>query len=499
MAENNSLMDPQQLKALVEVGQAINSISQKEPLLQKVLDIATEAIQAERGFLLLRNDSTHEMRIVVARNISEHQAADILRPSSSVVNQVLDSNVGVWSVKPLEDFGGSQSVMNMKLTAVACVPLVLKGTPIGAIYLDSTINRQQFNNTTLNFLQAFANQAAIAIENANFIEELQLEKNWLQSELERTYAFREIIGASPKMQAVFDIMRKILNSDISVLLEGESGTGKELVARAIHYNSHRKDKSFVAQFCGNLSENLLESELFGHKKGSFTGAINDKRGLFEVADGGTFFLDEIADISPVIQAKLLRVLQEGTFRRVGDTEYRKVDVRIISATNKNLKVEVKKSNFREDLFYRLNVITITMPPLRERRSDIPLLVQHFLRKIADKSGQKVKRLAPEAIRALTNYNWPGNVRELENTIERAVVLSGEESITLKELIIPESDGDGLKSKTLKEQEKEIVIKVLDECEGNKTKTAEVLGVSLRWLHYKLNEWQVVKPVRSIQE
>jgi len=158
----------------------------------------------------------------------------------------------------------------------------------------------------------------------------------------------------------FDIMRKILNSDISVLLEGESGTGKELVARAIHYNSHRKDKSFVAQFCGNLSENLLESELFGHKKGSFTGAINDKRGLFEVADGGTFFLDEIADISPVIQAKLLRVLQEGTFRRVGDTEYRKVDVRIISATNKNLKVEVKKSNFREDLFYRLNVITITM-------------------------------------------------------------------------------------------------------------------------------------------
>jgi Nif-specific regulatory protein len=498
MSENNSFMDPQQLRALVEVGQAINSISQKDPLLQKVMDIATEAIQAERGFLLLSDDSAHSMRVVVARNISEHQAADILRPSSSVVNQVLESNTPVWSVKPQEDFGGSQSVQNMKLTAVACVPLILKGKPIGAIYLDSAINRQQFNDTTLNFLQAFANQAAIAIENANFIEELQLERNWLQSELERTYAFREIIGASPKMQAVFDIMRKILNSDISLLLEGESGTGKEMVARAIHYNSHRKDKSFVAQFCGNLSENLLESELFGHKKGSFTGAINDKRGLFEVADGGTFFLDEIADISPVIQAKLLRVLQEGTFRRVGDTDYRKVDVRIISASNKNLKAEVKKGLFREDLFYRLNVITITMPPLRERRSDIPLLVHHFLHKISEKSGQRLRRIVPETMRALTNYNWPGNVRELENTIERAVVLAGDEQITLKELIIPESDGEGLKAKSLKEQEREIVLKTLEECEGNKTKTAEVLGVSLRWLHYKLNEWQVVKTVRSMQ-
>lgn len=499
MAENNASMDPQQLNALVEVGQVVNSISQKEPLLQKVMDIAIEAIKAERGFLLLRNGSTREMRVEMARNISEHQAADILRPSSSVITQCLESNSGIWSVKPLDDFSGSQSVLDMKLTAVACVPLILKGTPIGAIYLDSAVNRQQFNDTTLNFLQAFANQAAIAIENANFIDELQQEKSWLQSELERTFAFKEIIGASPKMQAVFDIMRKILNSDISVLLEGESGTGKELVARAIHYGSHRKDKSFVAQFCGNLSENLLESELFGHKKGSFTGAINDKRGLFEVADGGTFFLDEIADISPVIQAKLLRVLQEGTFRRVGDTEYRKVDVRIISATNKNLKGEVKKANFREDLFYRLNVITITMPPLRERRSDIPLLVHHFLRRISEKTSQKPKRITPDAMRALTNYNWPGNVRELENTIERAVVLAGDEPISLKELIIPDTEGEGLKAKSLKEQEKEIVLKTLDECEGNKTKTAEVLGVSLRWLHYKLNEWQIVKPIRSIQE
>ncbi len=498
MLENHPHLEPEQLKALLEIGQAINSISQKQPLLEKVMDIATEAINAERGFLVLREEVDGEWRLQVAKNISEGQAQQIAKPSSSVINQVFQNNNHVLLHNAQEDprFSGSESIIMQRLTAIACVPLIQKGSTIGAIYLDSTLNRQLFNDSTLEFLQAFANQAAMAIENASLIEDLQLEKRQLQSELERTYGFKEIIGTSPKMQGVFEVMRKILNSDISALLEGESGTGKELVARAIHYNSHRKERPFVAQFCGNLSENLLESELFGHKKGSFTGAINDKRGLFEIADGGTFFLDEIADISPVIQAKLLRVLQEGTFRRVGDTDYRNVDVRIVSATNKNLKAEVKKGNFREDLFYRLNVITITMPPLRERRSDIPLLVQHFLRKISDKSGQKSKRITPECMRALVNYDWPGNVRELENTIERAVVLAGDNPISLNELVLPEGETEGLKPKTLKELEKEIVLKTLEECEGNKTKTAEVLGVSLRWLHYKLNEWQVVRSERS---
>ncbi len=497
----NAIMTPEQLHALLEVGQVINSIAQKDPLLEKVMDIALEAIKAERGFLVLRSEPAGGMQVVVARNLNIGQADEIAKPSSSVVNQVFQQSKYLLISNPKIDprFSDANSIIIQKITAIACVPLVLKGRTIGVIYLDSTLNRQEFTEDTISFLQAFANQAAIAIENARLIEELQSENQQLQSELERTYGFTEIIGNSPKMQAVFEIMRKILNSDISVLLEGESGTGKELVARAIHYNSHRKDRPFMAQFCGNLSENLLESELFGHKKGSFTGAISDKRGLFEVADGGTFFLDEIADISPVIQAKLLRVLQEGTFRRVGDTEYRKVDVRIISATNKTLKGEVKKGNFREDLFYRLNVITIIMPPLRERRGDIPILVNHFLKKIGDKTGQRQKRINSEALRALTNYDWPGNVRELENTIERAVVLAGEEPISIQELIIPEMDGEGLKPRLLKEQEREIVLKTLEECEGNKTKTSEVLGVSLRWLHYKLNEWQVAKSGKSPKE
>jgi Nif-specific regulatory protein len=277
-------------------------------------------------------------------------------------------------------------------------------------------------------------------------------------------------------------------------LEGESGTGKELVAKALHYNGPRRSKPFVAQFCGNLSESLLESELFGHRKGSFTGAIRDKKGMFEVADGGTFFLDEIADIPPLIQAKLLRVLQDGEMRRVGDTETRHVDVRIISATNRSLAKQVEGGLFREDLFYRLNVITIKMPPLRDRKGDIQILVQHFLDKFAARTGIPPKKITQAAMKALENYAWPGNVRELENTLERAVVLSQERPITLESLIIPKARELAGGRKTLKEHEKEVVMRTLEESGGNKTKTAEALDVSLRWLHYKLAEWREVTTV-----
>jgi Nif-specific regulatory protein len=246
----------------------------------------------------------------------------------------------------------------------------------------------------------------------------------------------------------------------------------------------------VAQFCGNLAESLLESELFGHKRGSFTGAISDKKGLFEYADNGTFFLDEIGEISPQIQMKLLRVLQDGEIRRVGDTEARKVDVRIISATNRDLQEDVRKGTFREDLFYRLNVIQIKMPPLRERHGDLPLLVHHFLKKFSKKRDEKPKRISREAMRELERYHWPGNVRELENCIERAIVLSVSDEIQPEDLLIPQSATVEQTRKTLKEVEREAVLKVLEEESGNKTRTAEILGVSLRWLHYKLNEWNV---------
>jgi len=304
------------------------------------------------------------------------------------------------------------------------------------------------------------------------------------------HRFSEIIGKSPALRRVFEVMERVLESHASVLIEGESGTGKELVARAIHYNGPRSEQPFVALFCGSLPETLLESELFGHKKGAFTGALTDKRGLFEVADGGTFFLDEIGDLTPTMQAKLLRVLQEGEIKRVGDTHIRRVNVRILSATNKVLKEEVKAGRFREDLYYRLNVISVTMPPLRERKEDIPLLAHHFLDRFARENGRPLKGFSEKAMEQLRRHDWPGNVRELENAIERAAVLARGELITERELPFANAPAetvweDGL---SLAEHEKRIVMNVLRAHEGHITQTAEKLGVSRRWLHYRLKEW-----------
>lgn len=490
MEDYNLTTINEHFKALARVNQVINSIKESEPLLSKIMDIAIEAVGAERGFLVLTDNGGFEIK--AARNISQETISDITQVSTSIIRNAISENQPILTHDAQEDprFSGSESVIFQQINSAACVPLTLNDKPLGAIYLDSRVDREKFNQETLVFLMAFANYAAMAIENVIEFEKLKEENILLQKEVRRLYAFEEIIGKSPKMQDIFNIMSRIMNSDISVLLEGESGTGKELVARALHYNSHRREKPFVAQFCGNLAESLLESELFGHKKGSFTGAINDKKGLFEYADGGTFFLDEISEISPQIQAKLLRVLQNGEIRRVGETESIRVNVRIISATNRDLHEEVKKGNFREDLYYRLNVIQINMPALRERHGDISLLTKHFLKKFAKKSGDTQKRLCREALKVLEIYHWPGNVRELENCLERAIVLSSGMEITVEDLFIPKTKDEEKGRRTLKEIEKDIVLKTLEEETGNKTRTAEVLGVSLRWLHYKLNEWDI---------
>ncbi len=457
-------------------------------LLNTILGLAVEMMNADRGVIILNEDG--KLNIMASKNFPPNQTPSIKDLSQSVIEKVLANGAPVLTHDAQTDprFDQAASVILHQITSIICVPLWINDSVIGAIYLDSRANRQRFTDDNLNFINIFARMAAIAVDYARSYSELYKEKQRLQSELHLSWTFDEIIGKSPKMIEVYKLMRRVINSDISVLLEGESGTGKELVARALHYNGPRRDKPFIAQFCGNLSENLLESELFGHKKGSFTGAISDKKGLFEIANGGTFFLDEIADISPSIQAKLLRVLQEGEIRRVGDTESRKVDVRIISATNKSLKNEVDTGKFREDLFYRLNVITILLPPLRERLGDIPLLAQHFLKKYAGKNKIQLKKITPKAMQALSNYHWPGNVRELENTIERSLILSEGDTISVDDLFIPDAENLSQKPKTLKDYEREIVLKTLDDSGGNKTKTAEILGVSLRWLHYKLNEW-----------
>jgi two-component system response regulator AtoC len=315
------------------------------------------------------------------------------------------------------------------------------------------------------------------------------ENRFYRQELLDKYQFKNVIGRTPQMFEVYKTIAKVADTKSTVLLYGERGTGKELVARSIHYNSHRNESPFIPVDCASLVETLMESELFGHVRGAFTGAISTKRGLFEEADGGTLFLDEVSNLSLSMQTKLLRFLQEHEIKRVGETESIKVDVRVITATNQPLEPLVKNGKFREDLFDRLNVVSINLPPLREKREDIPLLATHFLRKFAEENRKNISHISPEALEILTHYSWPGNVRELEHTIERAVILSIHPIILLEDLprkMFEEIKGTEFplpeKPLSLKELEKKYVLKVLEETKGNKKKAAEILGIDRTTLY-----------------
>ncbi|MBU0678572.1 MAG: sigma-54 dependent transcriptional regulator, partial [Verrucomicrobia bacterium] len=321
------------------------------------------------------------------------------------------------------------------------------------------------------------------------------ENRQLHEQLDAKYGMERILGQSIEMHEVFDTIRQVAPSRATVLVEGESGTGKELVAKAIHRLSPRVNGRFVAVHCAALSETLLESELFGHEKGAFTDAAERKAGRFELADGGTLFLDEIGEISPSIQVKILRVLEERKFERVGGEESIEVDVRIIAATNRDLKRMVDEGEFREDLFYRLNVVALRIPPLRERTGDVPLLIQHFVRQFSEENGKHIEGLTPDAISILCSHTWPGNVRELRNVLERMVVLSKGGRLTVKDIpaVVREEGvsrgGRGPSADmSLEEAEKVMIIKALKANNGNRTKAAEQLGVSRRTLHRKLNEY-----------
>lgn len=479
--------------ALSEIALTINSIQEPGDLLETVLEIAMERLNAERGFILLRSDEDpkgYEVRS--SRNFTEEQLDDLVL-STSVIREVLQNGEPELVYKALEDerYREAESIVLQQIQSIACVPLCKKDKQVGAIYLDSLSRRSQFTGKSLPFLKAFANQAAVAIENAELYQTLREDNRHLRQEIQRIHGFDEIIGQSARMQEVFDMVSRVTDSDASVLIEGESGTGKELVARAIHYNGHRKDAPFVAVFCGSLPDDLLESELFGHVKGAFTGAISDKKGLFEEADTGTIFLDEVGDLSPRMQTVLLRALQEGEIKRVGENKIREVDVRVLSATNKSLKELIEEGEFREDLYYRLNTIKVGMPPLRHRRGDIPLLANHFLDKFATDRRDYIKGFEPEAMQALKKYTWPGNVRELEKTIERAVVLAQGDLITTEDLRLPDQeDVDPFEPGIpLKEVERRVIQRTLEDCDGNISQTARVLEVSRRSLHYKLKEWE----------
>lgn len=343
----------------------------------------------------------------------------------------------------------------------------------------------------------------LIIRNALEKKNLEKENLLLKQVVQERYHFGNIVGQSPKMLELYRLLEKVAPTKTNILITGESGTGKELVAKAIHYNSPRKDKPFVTLNCGAIPESLIESELFGHMKGAFTDAVTTKKGLFEVADEGTIFLDEISELPLMMQVKLLRVIQDKEFKRVGGTEDIRVDVRIISATNKDLEEAVREKRFREDLFYRLNVIQIKLPPLRERKEDIPLLADHFLKKYCEELGKSITRISPEALQFLMNYDFPGNVRELQNIIERAVALETGSQLSLENLSsylenqLPAKKGafdidlpeEGIDlEKVVADLEKMLLLKALDRAKGVKKKAAELLRINFRSMRYRLDKY-----------
>jgi DNA-binding NtrC family response regulator len=338
-------------------------------------------------------------------------------------------------------------------------------------------------------------EVSIVVKKAIEKKSLMLENIYLRQELQEKYGFHNIVGKSKKMQEIYRIIAKVAMTDSTVLITGQSGTGKELIARAIHFNSPRREKQFVPVDCAVLSENLLESELFGHVRGSFTGAVTTKPGLFEVADGGTVFLDEVGNISLSIQAKLLRVLQEREFTPVGGTKAKKVDIRLIAATNKDLEKMIKEEVFREDLYYRLNIVPLYLPALKERQEDIPLLAVHFLKKYAEEMGKAIKGFTPEAMERLMRYPWPGNVRELENVVERTVVMIDDEMVRVEHLILPGQQEKEIlenqipmtseelkeikkqvREKAVEEIERAFILSALERHQWNVTRAAEEVGM-----------------------
>ncbi|AHZ84065.1 sigma-54 dependent transcriptional regulator [Bdellovibrio bacteriovorus] len=349
-------------------------------------------------------------------------------------------------------------------------------------------------------------EVRLNIQNALRSRNLEVENRSLKKELVKEYSFQNMVGNSPVMHAIYDMVKRVSQTPTNVLITGESGTGKEVVAKAIHYNGPLKDRPFVTVNCGAIPENLMESEMFGHKKGSFTGAVADKAGLFEVADGGTLFLDEVGELPLTIQVKLLRAIQERVIRRVGATEDMKVDVRIIAATNRNLEEMVQKGGFRQDLFYRLNVINIKTPGLRERRDDIPLLANHFLKKYNERLNKNIGAISADAMEILKKYDYPGNVRELENMIERTVALEGGATILPESLppMVNTSSGRKMASsneieigddgvdldKVMGQIEKELLIKAIHSAGGVKKRAAKLLHISFRSMRYRIEKYNL---------
>ena len=466
---------------LAEFSERLNSLSTVDEQLQSLVDAVMDVTHATKGFVILLKDGNPQ--ITVARTLDQQSLPDDVRHlSDSIIQRVIENRKPLIVSDALHDtmFRTSASVMNLKLCSVMCAPLIARGQLFGLIYVgnDSVINL--FEESSLNVLTVFATQGALILQNALLRDELQSDRDHLVEQL-GDRRFGDIIGSCPSLLDVFRKVEKVSGTDISVLITGETGTGKELIAREVHRRSNRRTGPFVVVNCGAIPENLMESELFGHVRGAFTGAVATRQGKFQLADGGTLFLDEIGELPVGLQVKLLRALQERVVTKVGDTKPEEVDIRIIAATNRELEAEIKSGNFREDLFYRLNVVNLHLPPLRERGEDIVVVAKYLLQKQAVEFNSKVKGFTPNALSALRRYEWPGNVRQLENRIKKAIVLCDRTLVGPEDLdLFPEALAPVVPLAQAREDFlRRYILEVLERNNGNRTKTAHDLGVDPR--------------------
>ncbi len=477
------------LNVLLKISTAINSVRGLEALQRHLMELIFEVIPAERGAILLTGESKEEFFSIFGVDKAAAEENRPVQVSRTIIFKVLEEKSAIMSndVMGQPALATAQSIIASRIHSILCVPLISFEKLLGVIYLDASDARSRFDKEHLELMTAVASVAAMALENVRHVEWLKSENRRLQTAVE---ADNSMVGESKRMKQVYQFLAKVAPTDSTVLIRGESGTGKELAARAIHLHSPRATKPFVAINCAALTETLLESELFGHEKGAFTGALAQKKGRLEVADTGTIFLDEIGDLAPQMQVKLLRVLQEREFERVGGTRPIKVDVRVIAATNKELEEAIKAGDFRRDLYYRLNVVSLVMPPLRERREDIPLLTSYFAAKFSKKSKRQVMGISQSARAYLTNYDWPGNVRELENAIERAVVLGSGNQILPEDLpeavmetaTSPSGAAPAQYHEAVREVKKQLILKAMQQSDGSYTEAAKLLGVHPNYLH-----------------
>jgi Nif-specific regulatory protein len=418
-----------EFQALLQIGLELNALRNVAALQQRLLELICTVVPAERGAILLLDEGAGEF---VSAFGWERAGQQDVQVSRTIVQRVVREGVALLcnDVPAQSEFQQAPSLLYAGVQSIIAAPLAAGTRVFGVIYLDTNNAAAGFDEAHLQLVTAMANLSAAAFDNARQLEQLSAETWALRAQLTGD---RALIGESELMQRVRDFIAKVAPAPSTVLLRGESGTGKEIVAHALHQNSPRANQPFVAINCAVLTDTLLESELFGHEKGAFTGAIAQKKGKLELAAGGTVFLDEIGELAPPLQAKLLRVLQERECERVGGTRPIKLDIRLLAATNKDLEAAIQDGSFRADLYYRLNVFTLTLPPLRERRDDIPLLAAYFVNHFAEQAGKRLKGMAPAARQCLLNYDWPGNVRELQNALERAVVLCSTDFILPEDL------------------------------------------------------------------